>query len=68
LKFKTSEIKDESDIFKELINIKAIFIYDEYGQLMSFGINEFNKRIIYNDTHEVFKFQGIEMETWGLKT
>lgn len=68
LKFKTNEIDENSDIFKEIINIKEVFIYDEYGQLMSFGVNEFQKRIIYNDTHEVFKFQGIEMQRMGHNT
>ncbi len=68
LKFKTFEIEDNSDIFKEIINIKEVFIYDEYGQLMGFSINNFQKRIIYNDTYEVFKFQGIEIQTMGLNT
>jgi hypothetical protein len=65
LKFKTSEIDEESDIFKDIINIKEVHLYDEYGELMSFGINNFKKRIIYNDTHEVLKFEGIEMQRFG---
>jgi len=68
LKFNTSELEDDSNIFKEIINIKEVHIYDEYGQLMSFGINDFQKRINYNDTHEVFKFQGIEMQIMGQNT
>jgi hypothetical protein len=66
LKFKTNEIKEDSDIFKELIDIKEIYIKDEYGKLIGFGINEYLKRIIYNDTHEVWKFQGIEMRQMGI--
>jgi len=65
LKFKTSELEDNSDIFNEIINIKEVHIYDEYGQLMSFSVNKYNKRITYNDTHEVLKFEGIEMQTLG---
>lgn len=68
LKFKTSEIEDNSDIFKEIINIKEVFIRDEYGELMGFGINNFQKRIIYNDTHQVFKFEGIEIQRMGHNT
>ena len=68
LHFKTSELKDDSDVFKEIIDIKQIYIRDEYGELLGFGINNFIKRIIHNDTHEVFKFDGIEMKIMGKKT
>lgn len=63
LKFKTTELSEDDDIFKEIINIKDIFFKDEYGQLRGFGVNKYIKRIKYNDTHEVLKFEGIEMET-----
>jgi len=65
LKFKTSELDDDSDIFKEIIDVKEIFIRDEYGQLMGFTVNKYIKRINYNDTHEVLKFEGIEMQMMG---
>lgn len=62
LKFKTDEIDENSEIFFEIINIKTIFVKDEYGELIGFGVNRFMKKIIHNDTHEVWKFEGIEME------
>jgi hypothetical protein len=65
LKFKTNKLSDDSDIFKEIIDIKETFIRDEYGKLIGFGIIKFLKRINYNDTHEVLKFEGIEMENMG---
>lgn len=65
IQFKTNELDDDSDIFKQIIDIKQIFIRDEYGKLIGFGINEYKKRINYNDTHEVLKFSGIEMEMIG---
>jgi len=65
LKFKTAELDDDSDIFKEIIDIQQAFIRDEYGELIGFGINKYVKRINYNDTHEVLKFDGIEMQTVG---
>lgn len=68
LHFKTSEIDDDSDIFREIIDIKQVYIRDEYGEFLAFGINDFVKRIIYNDTHEVLKFDGIEMQIMGKKT
>lgn len=68
LQFKTSELEDDSDVFKEIINIKQVYIRDEYGELLGFGINNFIKRIIHNDTHEVLKFDGIEMQVMGKKT
>lgn len=64
LKFKTTEFDEESDIFKEIIDIQQVFLNDEYGQLMGFTVNKYKKRINYNDTHEVLKFEAIQMETW----
>jgi len=62
LKFKTQDVDENSDIFKELIDIKEIFIKDEYGELIGYGVTKYLKRIIHN-THEVWKFQGIEMQS-----
>jgi hypothetical protein len=68
LKFKTAELDEDSDIFKEIIDIQQVYIRDEYGQLMGFTINKYSKRINYNDTHEVLKFDGIQMEMVGFNT
>lgn len=66
LKFKTTELEDNSKIFLELTKINNIFVNDEYGKLIGFTINKFKKRIIYNDTHEVWKFNAIEIEDIGV--
>ena len=68
LKFKTTELEADSDIFKEIVDIQQVFIRDDYGQLIGFTINNYVKRINYNDTHEVLKFDGIEMENMGINT
>lgn len=65
LKYKTNEIEDGSDIFNEIVTFKQLFLRDEYGTLIGFGIKNFSKRINYNDTHEVWKFDGNEMEMVG---
>ena len=65
IKFKTGEIEENSEIFNEIININSIFVSDEYGEMIGYRIDEYVKRIKYNDTHEVWKFKGIEMETVG---
>ena len=62
LKYKTSGVTEGSKIFTELIDIKNIFIHDNYGELIGFRVDSFNKRINFNDTHEVWKFHGIEMK------
>lgn len=67
LKFKTQNIEENSEIFDEITNFKSIFVRDEYGELIGFGVNRFIKRIIHNNTHEVWKFEGIEIETKSLK-
>lgn len=66
LKFRTNDIKEDDPIFKEIIDIKEVFIKDEYGQLHGFGVTKYFKRINYNNTHDVLKFEGIEMENMGI--
>jgi len=65
LKFKTMDVEENSKIFEEITNIKSIFVKNDYGELMGFGIVKLIKRIKHNDTHEVWKFEGIEMQTMG---
>lgn len=62
LKFRTSDIKDNSEIFNELINIKNVYIKGKYGRLFGFNVRDFKKRMIFKDAYEVWKFTGIEME------
>jgi len=66
LQFKTTELDEESDVFKEITNIQQVFIRDDYGELIGFGVDKFTKRIKYNDTHEVLKFNGLEMRIMGV--
>jgi hypothetical protein len=61
LKFKINEIDSDHKIFKEIININDVHIKDEYGELKSFGLLKYDKRITHK-TYEVLKFQGVEME------
>lgn len=62
LKFKTNSIEEDSKIFKELIDFDQVFFKDKYGELIGFKVNNFVKRIEYNKTHDVFKFNGNTME------
>lgn len=66
LKYKTTEIETDSDVFKQITDIQQVFIRDDYGQLQGFAINNYVKRINYNDTHEVLKFDGMEMQNMGI--
>lgn len=61
-KFKTINFDEDSDIFKELINIKNVYIRDEYGELMGFTVIKFTKRIIHDKGYDVLKFEGHQME------
>ena len=65
LKFKTNTIDDESPILKEIININQVYVDGEYGERKGFTIQNYEKRIIHNDSHEVFKFHAIEIEELG---
>lgn len=63
LKFKTNEIKNNSKIFKELKNIKFVYVKDAYGELAGFNVQKFYKRINHENTYEVWKFKAKEMKT-----
>jgi len=63
LKFGTVNITEDSKLFKDLTDIKQVFINSDYGELIGYGVTGFKKRIIHNDAYEVWKFDGIKMET-----
>ena len=62
LKYKTNDFEEDTNIFKELTNIKEVYLRDDYGELIGYGVIKFIKRIKYNDTHDVLKFEAIEMQ------
>ena len=62
LKFRTNDFSEDTDIFKELINIKEVFLRNDYGELTGYGIIKFIKRIQLNNAHDVLKFEAIEMQ------
>ncbi|MFW6243481.1 MAG: hypothetical protein ACOC2W_04910, partial [bacterium] len=62
LKFGTDKYDDDSQIIKDLININNVWTYNDYGELNSYKVLNYKKRIKYNDTHEVFKFFCKEMD------
>ena len=65
-KYKTKTILEDSETFKELASMKNIYVKNDYGESISFMVNSFIKRVDYNDTHEVWKFEGVVMETVNL--
>lgn len=67
LHFKTIDLADDSPIFKEILDVKEVYINDEYGKLKAFSITNFMKRLKHKETYEVLKFEGIEMEIVGEK-
>lgn len=65
LKFGTDKIENNSEIYLEIINFNIIFAKDDYGNEISFKINNFIKRVRYNETHEVWKFRANEIIQLG---
>ncbi len=63
LKFGTVNITEDSKIFKELTEIKEVYINNNYGDLIGYGVTNFKKRIVHGDAYEVWKFDGLKMET-----
>jgi len=62
IKYNTCELSDDSEIFRELINVDSVYVKDELGKLISFGQIKYKKRILHNDMYDVIKFDGVEME------
>lgn len=61
-KFKLESIKEDSDIFKDIIDIKFIYFNNDYGELIGYRIIDYTKKISIED-FEVLKFHAFEMET-----
>ena len=66
LKYNIDKIEENSEIFLQITKFNYIFVKDKYGEPIYFNITNFKKRIIINDTHEVWKFYGNEMEKIGI--
>jgi len=49
---------EQSDIFKEIIDIDQIWFKDEWGETHMFSISNYLKRIDYDEKLEVIKFVG----------
>jgi len=62
IKYNTCVLSDDSEIFRELINVDSVYVKDELGKLISFGQIKYKKRILHNDMYDVIKFDGVEME------
>lgn len=65
LKFKTTDVEENSDIFNELTTMKHIGINDEYGVVRRFGGLKYKKRLTHDD-FDVIKFIGVEAEDLGI--
>lgn len=66
-KFKTKNFDIDSDVFKDITNIKEVFFKDEYGNLYSFSIKGYRKRVDVNNIYDVIKFDATEMEVYTSK-
>ena len=65
VKFKASEVLEESDIFKELTTMSYLTIKDEYDLVVNYRVGKFVKKITQNNEYDVFKFEGYVMEDLG---
>ncbi|MFW5847354.1 MAG: hypothetical protein ACOCVF_00345 [bacterium] len=46
IKFKTNTVDEDSDIFKELIDINEIYFKDTFGELIGFKIKNYKERVM----------------------
>lgn len=61
-KFGLYNFDDDSDIFNEIIDIDEVWFTDKYGDVTAYKINNYKKRLDYDDNYEVIKFFCKEME------
>jgi len=60
-KYRTKDFDIGTAIFKEIIDIKSVYLYDTYGEMIGFKVYSFDKRLDHEE-FEVLKFSGIQME------
>lgn len=66
IKYTTTKFDENSDIFKELINIEQVFFTNKYGKLIGYKIESYIKRITVKnksdeDAYDVIKFMAKEI-------
>lgn len=64
-KYKVQELEENSDIFKELLNIETFWYTDKYGDQYGFRVDKYVNMIDFNSEFIVLKFSGIEIEIVG---
>lgn len=57
-KYGLHKFDENSDVFKEIIDIQQIWFKDEWGQTHFFTVDRFTKRLYFDDKFEVLKFIG----------
>jgi hypothetical protein len=57
-KYRLHNYDENTDIFKEIVDIQQIWFKDEWGQMHFFAVDKFLKRIDFDDNYEVLKFTG----------
>lgn len=62
-KYGLHKFDEDTDIFKEIVDINYVYINNDYGDLIGFNVKEYMKRLDYDKEYEVLKFHAIEMET-----
>lgn len=55
-KYKIETVEENSEIFKELINIKQIWIKDNYGDLQGFKIDTYKDKLSFSDLYYIYRF------------
>lgn len=55
-KYKIDKFNCDSEVFKDIVNFENVWICNQFGELESYNVLNFKKRILYDDNYEVFKF------------
>lgn len=66
-KFKLFDYAEDSNLFKEIIDIKQVWMYDEWKQYYSYSIKNYVKRLVVKnrageDVYHVIKFNAYKMQ------
>ncbi len=64
LKFGTDKLKEDDKIFNELKSIDSVWVYNDYGELISYKIIEYTKRIRH-ESYDVLKFFSKKMDVFN---
>lgn len=67
-KFKVFDFTEDSDVFKELIDIKQVWMFDEWKKPYGFRVNKYEKKLVLNNKAGEEVYHIIKMSAYKIES